>query len=124
MMRQRRWIIVIGVVAVIIMVYAMMDPVTSRFAPKCLFHQFTGLQCPGCGSQRMLHALLHGDIAAAWSYNALLLCVLPLLLPMLWLELDARRHPRLYMKVHSLPVIISVALIIVAWWILRNIFGF
>lgn len=123
-MRRRSWIIVTAVIVGIIMVYFMMDPVTSRFAPKCFFHHLTGWQCPGCGSQRMLHALLHGDIAEAWNYNALLLCALPLLIPMLWLELDARRHPRLYMKVHSLPVIITISVIIIAWWILRNIFGF
>ena len=38
--------------------------------PKCLFFSLTGLQCPGCGSQRALHSLLHLDLVAALRYNA------------------------------------------------------
>ena len=43
--------------------YFAVDPATFPFMPQCVFHRLTGLQCVGCGSQRMLHALLHGDIA-------------------------------------------------------------
>ena len=39
----------------------------------CLFHQLTGLYCIGCGTTRALSALLHGDVAAAFSYNAFML---------------------------------------------------
>lgn len=41
--------------------------------PRCLFHALTGLWCPGCGTTRALHALLHGDIAGALAMNPLLL---------------------------------------------------
>lgn len=37
--------------------------------PKCPFKFLTGLSCPGCGFQRALHALLHGQIHTAVSYN-------------------------------------------------------
>lgn len=55
------------------------DPTRSHFYPVCYFHQTTGLLCPGCGSLRALHQLLHGHLATAFHYNALLVCALPLL---------------------------------------------
>src|SRR2546425_12377672 len=53
------------------------DPGSYRFYPRCLFNQVTGLLCPGCGSLRALHQLLHGHVAAAFHLNALLVLFLP-----------------------------------------------
>jgi hypothetical protein len=54
------------------------DPARVPIYPQCLFHQVTGLDCPGCGSLRALHALLHGNMAAALRFNAFLVLSLPL----------------------------------------------
>src|SRR5262249_54935902 len=54
-------------------------PASGSFYPPCLFHALTGLHCPGCGSTRCLHALLHGDLRQAAAYNVLLLLALPFL---------------------------------------------
>jgi hypothetical protein len=40
----------------------------SRF-PGCVFHQATGLWCPGCGMTRATHHLLHADVMAALGSN-------------------------------------------------------
>ena len=48
------------------------DPSSSPVAPPCLFHALFGVTCPGCGSLRALHALLHGDVGRAWDLNRLL----------------------------------------------------
>ena len=45
--------------------------------PPCPFYALTGLYCPGCGSTRCLHALVHFDLATAWAMNPLLLLSLP-----------------------------------------------
>jgi hypothetical protein len=55
------------------------DPGRSAFYPTCQFHRLTGLQCPGCGSLRAMHHLLHGRLAAAFHFNALLVMSLPVL---------------------------------------------
>jgi Protein of unknown function (DUF2752) len=47
------------------------NPSTHGFYPVCLFHQLTGLNCPGCGMTRALYALLHGDFLLALEDNSL-----------------------------------------------------
>jgi hypothetical protein len=53
------------------------NPSDSPFYPVCQFHALTGLNCPGCGSLRALHELVHGNLAAAFRFNALLALSLP-----------------------------------------------
>ena len=47
--------------------------------PPCPLYAATGLYCPGCGSTRAVHHLLHGHLAAAFGYNPLMVVSLPLL---------------------------------------------
>lgn len=61
-------------------VFYFYDPAqTKSLFPKCVFHQVTGLHCPGCGGQRALHQLLHGNIWQTADYNLLFLIFLPFL---------------------------------------------
>ncbi len=53
------------------------NPSQNGFYPFCLFHKATGLLCPGCGSLRATHQLLHGHVLAAVHCNALLVLALP-----------------------------------------------
>lgn len=47
--------------------------------PTCPILALTGVHCPGCGSLRALHEVVHGDIAAAIGLNLLAVAVAPLL---------------------------------------------
>ena len=76
-------------------VYFALDPARHPF-PRCMFLTLTGWQCPGCGSQRALHALLHGDIASAWALNPLMLVELPVIALVFIAESDPRRFRRLH----------------------------
>ncbi len=64
-------------VVVAVTVLFFFNPVEHGFFPACLFHKLTGWNCPGCGATRAAHELLHGNLAAAWRNNALLVCALP-----------------------------------------------
>lgn len=55
------------------------DPTRHPFYPVCLFHRWTGWNCPGCGSLRAMHLLLHGHVLAALRDNILLIVALPCL---------------------------------------------
>ena len=46
------------------------DPTTPGGPlPVCPTKALLGIDCPGCGSLRMLYSLLHGDVFAASRYN-------------------------------------------------------
>ena len=47
-----------------VLVY-LVDPAGSRAFPPCPSPWLTGFHCPGCGTLRSLHRLLHGDLAGA-----------------------------------------------------------
>ncbi len=68
-------VIVCGAVAA---VFFLFDPTRVPIFIPCLFHQVTGLDCPGCGAQRALHQLLHGNVVAAIRLNAMFVFSLPL----------------------------------------------
>lgn len=56
------------------------EPGKTGFFPACPFRTLTGFTCPGCGSTRGLHRLLHGDIVSALEFNPLMVLSLPFLL--------------------------------------------
>lgn len=53
--------------------YYAINPSTSVYTPKCPFHLLTGFHCPGCGSQRAIHEILHGNIWIGLQHNFLIL---------------------------------------------------
>lgn len=72
--RKNRWswvVVCVGGAAVLFALYAF-PPEHSRFYPRCVFNALTGWQCPGCGGLRAAHQLLHGNIAASWQLNPLI----------------------------------------------------
>lgn len=109
--------------AAVLTFLGVVDPGQSKWVPRCFFKFVTGYDCPGCGSQRAIHALLHGQIAEAWDFNALLIAALPFLLFLLTVTLNRNRWPRLYVNATSNTVIYITLAIIIGWTFLRNIIG-
>lgn len=57
------------------------DPTTPNGPlPICPTKALLGIDCPGCGSMRMLYSLMHGDVLAAARFNALGLVAVVLLI--------------------------------------------
>ena len=125
-MSRRSVIAIVAVAAVVVVgvvIYSTFDPSASRWFPRCPFLMLTGLKCPGCGTQRAIHALLHGDVLSALHFNALLPVSIPLLLLYGYAELVRTRKPRFYNRVNSVTAILAVLVVVIVWWIVRNIFG-
>jgi hypothetical protein len=53
------------------------EPGKFGYFPFCPFRALTGLNCPGCGTTRSLHQLLHGNLTDAFKLNPLLVIALP-----------------------------------------------
>lgn len=115
--------LVIAALVVVGFIYFALDPSESDLFPRCVFLSLTGYKCPGCGSQRAIHALLHGDVAAAFGYNALMLVSIPWIALCLYAEAQRTRNPRLYVRLNA-PLLIWLFLaMVLIWWLLRNIFN-
>lgn len=97
----------------------LVDPHNSNsLYPPCLFKLLTGWNCPACGGLRMIHDLLHGELAASINDNVFLLVGVPVLAS--WVLLR-RRHGDLALPI---PVMIAVAVAVIAWTVLSNLPGF
>jgi hypothetical protein len=70
-----RVLVVAAGVTALIVLYCF-DPRQHGWYPPCPVHWGTGLHCPGCGSLRAIHTLMHGDVASATSYNVMTVVVI------------------------------------------------
>ena len=86
--------------------------------PVCPFRLLTGWNCPACGALRMMHDVLHGDLAAAITDNVFLLVGIPVLAG--WILLRHRRGKSLL----PTPAAATVTIAMLAWTVLRNLPGF
>ena len=80
-----------AVLGVLALVYRF-PPTEYSFYPRCPIYLTTHWLCPGCGSTRALHSLLHFDIQAALHYNALFTLLFPF--ACLWLGFICYRTMR------------------------------
>jgi hypothetical protein len=97
------------------------EPGRTGFFPVCLFRLLTGLTCPGCGTTRALHEIMHGHLLEAFMLNPLLLLALPLLL------FAFVRYSLMVLRGHiprknalPAPYIYALFFIVVGFWIFRN----
>lgn len=100
------------------------DPGEPGHYPSCPVFALTGLFCPGCGSLRAMHALVHGDLATAWARNPLTVPAFAVLLGA-YLEWGQRVFTGAPRRVVAPPWLLWTLLgFVVAFTLLRNVPGF
>jgi hypothetical protein len=112
-------LLIVTAVLAVPTVYFFFDARKGLF-PQCPFHFVTGFHCPGCGSQRALSALVHGDFVSAIQYNILLILFLPLLLYAGFISVRYSDTQKLKLWYNPLFGRI-VVIVILGFWLLRNI---
>lgn len=109
--------------------YYLSEPQESVIMPKCILKLITGYQCPSCGTQRALHAFLHGHPIQALAYNYFFFISIPLILIAVYAfwgikkKNPSRTIVTLYNFVTNRYVLICYILLFFGWWILRNAIG-
>lgn len=99
-------------------------PERYGFYPQCPVFRYLRVYCPGCGATRALAALLHGRIAEALHYNALVVMLVPILLSYFagafWKARgdEVFTWPRVPAKALTALLVVSVA-----FGVLRNFLG-
>jgi hypothetical protein len=121
---RRSWRILAGGLALLAGVATLYayDPATRSLFLPCPFHALTGLHCPGCGTLRGLHQLLHGNLWAALRMNPLMVVSLPFLGFALAAAV-ARLATGRCRQSARLPArwIWALLVLVLAYWVLRNV---
>ncbi|MBK7029608.1 MAG: DUF2752 domain-containing protein [Bacteroidales bacterium] len=121
--RTYKWPLIALILFILVLIYYSLDPADYNFFPKCPFYWITGYKCPGCGSQRAVHHLLNLDFKHAFLSNPLLVTAIPYIL--LGFAFDytrlRERYPRVRKILFGKIAIISMFVIVIAYWILRNL---
>jgi hypothetical protein len=99
------------------------DPTTpGGFLPVCPTKALLGIDCPGCGTLRMIYSLLHFDFLAAVRFNALALVAVAFLFVAYGMWTYGRVIGR---KVggwqnHRWAAVVTMMLVTV-WFVVRNL---
>jgi len=122
MAQRLKWAVGLAAIAVVLFFVFLFDAADSTFYPPCVFHVVSGLHCPGCGSARALHQLLHGNLLTALSTNALVILSLPFLgyslVSYTMLVTRGRRLPGVFLQSFWIWLLLAGILL---YWFLRNI---
>ncbi len=124
---EKKYILRLVIIMILIIIggvfYYLFSPAENDFFPQCTFHKMTGLDCPGCGSQRAIHHLLHLRIKESFFSNPLLVIAIPYVLLCLYLEYFGGKEsfPRLRKALYSKISVWGILIVILLFWIIRNL---
>ncbi len=92
-----------------------------RIGIPCIFHEITGLYCPGCGITRALFSLFELNIKKALQYNILIFILSPFLLYYVIISIKNWLLFKKQTKIITNWILYIILIITVLFGILRNI---
>ena len=113
-------LLVFGIVG-LLFIY-LVKPGGDGIYPKCPTRIFMGLNCPGCGTLRAVHSLLHLNFKEAVKFNLLLVVLLPILIYGITVYLAEALFSKKLPDVFNNRVFLWVIIVlIIVFTVLRNI---
>lgn len=126
-MSKKKKIIIASAISILFVAVAFLfytfDPADEIFAPKCPWLLLTGSECPGCGSQRAIHDLLHARLGSAFAHNLLVPIAIPYVLAGIYFQYfgGKKRFPKTERILFGRRAAIILLVIIIGYWVLRNV---
>lgn len=115
-----KYTMAIALMIAIVMSY-FFDPMTATFSYRCPVKALTGFDCPGCGGQRAIHALLHLRIREAVNYNPFLVIAALYLFAVISLTfLHSPRFDKTRRIVLGERTALAYLLLMLLWAVIRN----
>jgi hypothetical protein len=122
-LKRIKLLVISTTVLIVALLYFFLDARNAGIFPHCPFNSITGLFCPGCGSQRAVSALLHGELLQALSFNILLVFSMPLVLYSAMVSIANNFTKKQWQqKLFYSPLFVKVFLfVVIAFGVGRNI---
>ena len=106
----------------LLFIYSSINPTNVNFLPKCPLYVTTGIYCPGCGSQRATHYLLNLNFIGVAKQNVLYIlgfCIIAYHLLIIAINTVFKR--RIYNYVYHPKTPLIILIIVLLFWVLRNL---
>lgn len=124
MINKLKWFLLGIVLILLLILYKVYNPNYNNLFPKCPLFVYTGIKCPGCGSQRAIHHLLNFEILKAINNNILAVIFIPYILLGFAFELIKKPTQKIlkWRKIiFGRTAILIVLTVIITFWVFRNI---
>lgn len=97
-------------------------PMESSIYPSCPSFVLTGLHCPGCGTARALHSMVHFDFIKAIDFNPLTVFFTPIIAySILSYFVKEFTGKKLLKPFNSARSMLIVLVVVILFTVLRNI---
>ena len=106
----------------VLVYYFLLNPAENQqYFLKCPFYQISGYQCPGCGSQRAFHELLHLQIGEEIKQNALFVVSIPYFLLIFLTSFNKEKYQKLRQVLIGNKTLLLLLIVAILFGVFRNL---
>lgn len=115
------WVLLLLFVLITIYFYFLNPTDKTNFFLPCFFYEITGYQCPGCGTQRAFHEMLHFNFVSAFTQNALFVLAIPYVLAALFFNSKKDKYPKINDFLLGNRTLLVLLVIVILFGVFRNL---
>ena len=122
MIKQKNLCILGLLLLAVALYYFFLNPYQQTdFFMSCPFYKITGYQCPGCGSQRAFHEVLHFHFLEAFKQNALFVLGIPYVLLIFYANFNKEKNQKLRQVLVGNKTLLILLIVAILFGVLRNL---